>query len=49
VVAGAQRIPRPIAVEEYERIPDPPGGRYEMHRGEVAFVTYPVWELKDPA
>ena len=43
----AQSVPRPITVEEYERIPDPPGGRYELHHGEVAFVTYPVWEHKD--
>jgi Uma2 family endonuclease len=34
-------------VEEYERIPDPPSGRYELHHGEVAFVTYPVWEHKE--
>lgn len=44
---GAQSIPRPITVDEYERIPDPPGGRYELHHGEVVFVTYPVWEHKD--
>jgi Uma2 family endonuclease len=39
-------VPRPITIEEYERITDPPGGRYE-HRGEVAFVTYPVWEHRE--
>jgi len=44
---SAQSVPRPITVEEYEQIPDPPGGRYELHHGEVAFVTYPVWEHKD--
>lgn len=43
---GAQSVPRPITVEEYERIPDPPGGRYELHHGEVVFVTYPVREHK---
>ena len=39
---GAQRLPLPLTVEEYERIPDPPGGRYELHHGELAVVTYPV-------
>lgn len=43
----AHSVPRPITVDEYERIPDPSGGRYELHHGEVAFVTYPVWEHKD--
>jgi hypothetical protein len=45
-VVGAQSTPRPITVEEYERIPDPPGGRYELHHGEVVFVTYPVHDRK---
>jgi Uma2 family endonuclease len=44
---GARSVPKPITVEEYERIPDPPGGRHELHHGELAFVTYPVWEHKD--
>jgi Uma2 family endonuclease len=44
---GAQSVPRPITVEEYERIPDPPGGRYELHHGEVAFVTFPVRRHKE--
>ena len=44
---GAQSAPRPITVEEYERIPDPPGGRYELHHGEVTFEPFPVWEHKD--
>jgi Uma2 family endonuclease len=44
---GAQSVPRPITVEEYERIPDPPGGRYELHHGELVFVTWPVWEHKE--
>ena len=43
---GAQSIPRPITVEEYERIPDPPGGRYELHHGELLLVTYPVRQHK---
>ena len=43
---GAQRIPAPISVEEYERVPDPPGGRYELHHGELAFVTWPVHQHK---
>jgi Uma2 family endonuclease len=44
---GAQSIPRPITVDEYERIPDPPGGRYELHHGEVVFVTFPIRQHKD--
>ena len=44
---GAQSVPRPITVEEYERIPDPPGGRYELHHGELVFVTYPIRRHKD--
>jgi Uma2 family endonuclease len=44
---GAQSVPRPITVEEYERIPDPPGGRYELHHGEVAFMTFPVRQHKE--
>jgi Uma2 family endonuclease len=43
---GAQSIPRPITVEEYERIPDPPGGRYELHHGQAVFVTFPVHRHK---
>jgi Uma2 family endonuclease len=37
----------PLTVEEYERIADPPGGRYELHHGELVFVTYPVRQHKD--
>jgi Uma2 family endonuclease len=44
---GAQSVPRPITVEEYERIPDPPGGRYELHHGEVVFVARPVKQHKE--
>ena len=39
---GAQRIAAPVTVSEYERIPNPPGGRYELHHGEMVFVTYTV-------
>jgi len=44
---GAQIVSRPITVEEYERIADPPGGRYELRHGEVAFVTFPVRQHKE--
>jgi Uma2 family endonuclease len=44
---GAQSIPRLITVQEYERTPDPPGGRYELHHGELVFVTYPIRQHKD--
>ena len=43
---GAQSILKPLTVEEYEKIPDPPGGRYELHHGELVFVTYPVHQHK---
>jgi len=29
-------------VEDYEQVPDPPGGHYELHHGELVFVTYPI-------
>ena len=44
---GAQSLPRPLTVEEYERIPNPPGGRYELHHGEAVFVTYPLHNHKE--
>jgi Uma2 family endonuclease len=44
---GAQSVPKLLSVEEYERIPDPPGGRYELHHGELVLVTYPVRQHKD--
>ena len=44
---GAQSVPKPITVEEYDRIPDPPGGRYELHHGEAVFVTFPVRQHKE--
>jgi Uma2 family endonuclease len=28
-------------IEEYSQIPDPPGGRYELHRGEVVLMSFP--------
>ncbi len=43
---SAQSIPKLFTVEEYEQIPDPPGGRYELHHGELVFVTYPVRQHK---
>jgi Uma2 family endonuclease len=43
---GAQSVPKLLTVEEYERIPDPPGGHYELRHGELAFVTYPVLQHK---
>jgi len=44
---GAQSLPKLLSVEEYERIPNPPGGRYELHHGELVFLTYPVRRHKD--
>lgn len=31
-----------VTVAEFERLPDPPGGYYELHHGEVVKVTFPV-------
>lgn len=39
---SAQTIPKLFTVDEWEKIPDPPGGRYELHHGELVFVTWPV-------
>jgi len=44
---SAQTVPKLLSADEYERTPDPPGGRYELHHGELAFVTYPVRQHKD--
>lgn len=33
-----------LTVAEYEKISDPPGGRYELHHGELVFVPFPVFE-----
>lgn len=44
---SAHSIPRLFTVEEYEQIPNPPGGRYELHHGELVFVTFPVRQHGD--
>jgi Uma2 family endonuclease len=33
-----------LTVEEYAKIPDPPGGRYELHHGECVLVPPPMME-----
>ena len=33
-----------ITVEEFARIPDPPGGCYELHHGELVLVPPPVFK-----
>lgn len=43
---SAQPIAKLLTVEEYEQIPNPPGGHYELRHGELAFVSYPVIEHK---
>src|SRR5271165_6361074 len=35
-----------LSVAEYEAIPNPPGGRYELHHGELVVVTFPVHQHK---
>lgn len=30
-----------MTVAEYEKVTAPPGGRYELHHGELVFVTFP--------
>ena len=32
---------RLMTFEEFQQIPDPPGGRYELHHGELVEVAYP--------
>lgn len=32
---------RLMTFAEYEQVPNPPGGRYELRHGELAVVTYP--------
>jgi len=44
---GAQSVPRLFTAEEYERIQNPPGGRYELHHGELVYMTYPLRQHKD--
>ena len=35
-----------VTVEEYLKLPPPEGGHYELHHGEVVFVTAPKWGHK---
>lgn len=44
---SAQSIPQLFTVDEWEQVPNPPGGRYELHHGELVFVSYPVRQHKD--
>ncbi len=44
---SAQSIPKLLTVDEWEQIPNPPGGRYELHHGELVFVSYPVRQHGD--
>jgi Uma2 family endonuclease len=39
-----------MTVEEFLKLPDPPGGYYELRHGEAVFVTYPdlVVEVLSP-
>jgi Uma2 family endonuclease len=36
-----------ITVEEYSRLPDPPGGRLELHHGEVILISEPPYYHAD--
>ena len=45
---------RLMTFEEFQRIPDPPGGRYELHHGELVKVAEPEiphvnaqWQLRE--
>jgi len=38
---SAASVPKPLTVEEFDRIPNPPGGVYELRHGEAVFVTFP--------
>jgi len=42
-----QSIPKLLTVEEFEQIPDRPGGHYELHHGEAMFMTWPVRQHKN--
>jgi Uma2 family endonuclease len=44
---SAASIPQLLTVEEFERIPDPPGGRYELRHGEAVFVSFPERKHKE--
>lgn len=46
-LVSAQPIPKLFTVEEYEQIPDPPGGHYELHHEELVFETFSVRQHKD--
>ena len=37
----AASLPQLLTVEEFDRIPNPPGGVYELRHGEAFFVGYP--------
>lgn len=43
---SAASIPKLLTVEEFEQLPDPPSGHYELHHGEVVLVTPPVHSHK---
>jgi Uma2 family endonuclease len=34
---------RLMSFAEFANLPDPPGGRYELHHGELVLVTYPLF------
>jgi Uma2 family endonuclease len=40
----AQTETAQLTVAEFEKIPDRPGGHYELHHGECVFVSAPVME-----
>lgn len=39
---SAPPTPELLSVADFERIPDPPGGHYELHHGTAVFVTFPL-------
>lgn len=44
---SASPIPKLLTIEDLEAIPDPPGGRYELHHGEAVFVSFPDKKHKE--
>lgn len=38
---SAASTPALLRVEDYEKLPDRPGGHWELHHGEAVFVTFP--------
>jgi Uma2 family endonuclease len=36
-----------VTVEEYLKLPEPKGGHYELHHGEVVLVPPPKWEHEE--